>query len=76
MWCPLFISNFSRTLFSKLWRVVHKALLVLLCDFILEAFLVDAKQTKLNCIVTLCCFEGKTTSKLVYPSLRCFLMGF
>jgi hypothetical protein len=51
--------KFSRAFFSKLWRVVHKAFPVLLCDVTIEASFVGAKQAKQGYIVALCCFKGK-----------------
>jgi hypothetical protein len=70
------LPNFFRAFFSKLWRAVHIAFHVLLCDLSIKASFISAKQTKLGCIVALCRLKGKTTTKLVYPSLKCFLWFF
>ncbi len=59
--------NFSKDFFSKLWKVVHKVFLVLLCDLTIEASFVGAKQTKQGCIVALCRFKGKQQLSLSIP---------
>jgi hypothetical protein len=70
------LPNFFKAFFSKLWRAIHIAFHVLLCDLNIEASFVGAKQAKLGCIVALCCLKGKTTTKIVHPSLKCFFYGF